>query len=363
MVPRGTDLLLRAPAGLVDPDGHVQGLPAGLTPVLKAPAGVVVEERLPSGVETVALLSSSGRRRDLVTVNGDLAKLDAGIVRTVESRASDGRMLKSWVYLPATWRPGQKPALIVVPYPGSAPQSYPSRFGLGSGNLMPNPPLLAAQGYAVLIPALPHDRSLGEPAQDLARDILSVVDAVVAQGLADPDRLALWGHSFGGYAALATATQTGRFKAIVANAGPSDFVANWASLDPHFLTSPEDGNPSPNFIGFNETGQAALNGPPWVETERYLRNSPLLQADKITTPMMLIYGEQDFVTLPQGQAIFAALYRQDKDATLITLFGERHFAASPANVRAVYAEVLPWLADRLNATSPSAKTAPDRPSQ
>lgn len=360
---RDDHLLLRGPAGLADLDGHVDAVPAGVTPLVKTTAGVVVEERLPSGVETIALFSTGGARRDLLTVNGDLAKLDTGIVRTVESRASDGRMLKSWVYLPATWRPGQKPPLIVVPYPGSAPQTYPSRFGLGSNNLMPNPPLLAAQGYAVLIPALPHDRSLGEPAQGLARDILSVVDTVVAQGLADPDRLALWGHSFGGYAALATATQTGRFKAIVAHAGPSDFIANWASLDPHFLTSPEDGNPSPNFIGFNETGQAALNGPPWVENERYLRNSPLLQADKITTPMMLIYGEQDFVTLPQGQAMFAALYRQDKDATLITLFGERHFAASPANVRAVYAEVLPWLADRLNAPPSSAKTAPARPSQ
>jgi len=70
---------------------------------------------------------------------------------------------------------------------------------------------------------------------------------------------------------------------------------------------------------------------------------------------MLIYGEQDFVALPQGQGMFNALYRQDKDATLITMIGERHSPASPANVRAIYGEVLPWLADRLGAPTVTAE--------
>ena len=349
-------------AGIGDLAGHVFSLPHNARPLAVTRLGAVFEARAPSGVATIGIVEQ-GRQRDLITVNADLAKLDQGVVRVVENRAANGQVLKSWLLLPPTWRSGQTPPLIVVPYPGSAPQTFPYRFTLRTNNLTPSPPLLAAMGYAVLVPALPRDRSRGEPAEGLADEILAVVDAVLAQGLADPDRLALWGHSFGGYAALVTATHTHRFKAIVAQAAPSDFAANWASTDPYMLTASDDGGPTPNQMGFNETGQGGLKGPPWRDPERYRRNSPLFQADRVTTPIMLIHGDQDYVALAQGQAMFNALYRQDKDATLLTLFGERHLPASPANLRAIYAEVLPWLADRLGSTSPSADPATNQPSQ
>jgi dipeptidyl aminopeptidase/acylaminoacyl peptidase len=333
------------------------------TPLALAGHTIVVERRPPDGEASITLLGQGGESRDLVTVNPDLAKIETGPVRIVETRAANGLMMKSWVLMPPTWRPGQKPPLVVMPYPGSAPQTFPYRFTLRTNMLAPSARLLAAQGYTVLVPALPRDRSRGEPGEGLATEILAVVDAVVAQGLADPDRLALWGHSFGGYTALVTATQTSRFRAIIAQAGPSDFVSNWASTDPYVLTAPEDGGPGPTFMGYNETGQGGLKGTPWRETERYVRNSPLFQADKVTTPVMMIYGDQDFVALSQGQAMFNALYRQDKDATLMTLFGESHLPASPANLRAIYDAVLPWLADRLARPSRSAAAEAIRPSQ
>lgn len=359
---RGKDLRLVTASGLTDLTGRDITLPSDVRPLVVTSRGTVFEDRPASGAATIGLLNQDGRR-DLVTVNADLAQVDAGPVRVVETRASNGQMMKSWVLLPPTWRPGDKPPLVVVPYPGSSPQTFPWRFKIRSNNLNPSASLLATLGYAVLAPALPHDRSRGEPAAGVADDILSVVDAVIAQGLVDPDRLALWGHSFGGYAALATATQTHRFKAIIAQAGSSDYVSTWASTEPYVLTASEDAGPTPNYLGYNETGQGGMKGPPWQETERYLRNSPLLQADKITTPMMLIYGEQDFVPLSQGQAMFNALYRQDKDATLLTMFGEGHLPASPANIRALYDAVLPWLADRLAASPPVAAKAAIRPSQ
>lgn len=360
---RAKDLRLLTPSGVSDLSGHAVTLPPDAKPLTTTPHGIVFEARPASGVGTIGVMDDHSRRRDLVTVNADLAGVESGPVRVVETRAANGQMMKSWVLLPPTWRPGEKPPLIVVPYPGSSPQSFPWRFTIKSNNLNPSPSLLAALGYAVLAPALPRDRGRGEPGAGLADEILSVVDAVVAQGLVDTDRLALWGHSFGGYAALVTATQTDRFKAIIAQAGSSDYVATWASTEPYVLTATEDGGPSPNYMGYNETGQGGMKGPPWREMERYRRNSPLLQADKITTPMMLIYGEQDFVPLAQGQAMFNALYRQDKDATLLTMFGEGHLPASPANIRALYGEVLPWLADRLGTSSASRAVEASRPSQ
>lgn len=361
--PRSDDLRLLAESALKDLAGRAISLPPNARPLVATTHGLVFEARTPNGVGAIGILDAKGGRRDLATVNADLATVDTGEVRAIETRAANGQTMKSWVLMPPGWRPGDKPPLVVVPYPGSAPQGFPWRFTIKSNNLNPSPSLLAALGYAVLAPALPRDRGRGEPGAGLADEILTVVDAVVAAGLADQDRLALWGHSFGGYAALVTATQTSRFKAIVAQAGASDFVGTWASVEPYVLTATEDGPPTPNYLGYNETGQGGLKGPPWGDPERYRRNSPLLQADKVNTPLMLIYGEQDFVPLAQGQAMFNALYRQDKDATLLTLFGEGHLPASPANIRAIYEVVLPWLADRLALPPAASVPAAIRPSQ
>lgn len=348
------------PGSLVDLSGQRIALPPETTAIDIRRGAAIVEAREPSGRAWVGLGGSNGPR-PLLTINPDLGAEQIGQIRAVEVQDPDGRMLKHWLLLPPAWRPGQRPPLIVVPYPGSVPQRVPFRLSTTSLTLTPNAALLAAQGYAVLTPALPRDRSKGEPAEGLADQILVAVDAVVARGYADPDRVALWGHSFGGYAALATATQTGRFKAIIAQSGPSNYTARWGAIQTYFWTAPEEGAPNATYMGYGETGQGALLGPPWREAARYLRNSPLFQADKITTPLMLIYADQDQVPLSEGQAMFNALYRQDKDATLVSLFGEGHLPTSPANIRAVYAAVLPLLADRL--ARPSSAQAAARPSQ
>ncbi|MDR6530268.1 dipeptidyl aminopeptidase/acylaminoacyl peptidase [Caulobacter rhizosphaerae] len=352
---RGASIWRVTPDGLEDLSGHRAPLAPETTALALWRDRAVVEVRKPEGRAFVGLAGTTSVE-PLLTVNPDLGEEQLGQVRTVEARGPDGRMLKHWLLLPPTWRPGQHPPLVVVPYPGSAPQRVPFRLGTTSLTLTPNAALLAAQGYAVLSPALPRDRAKGEPGEGLADQMLAAVDAVVAEGYADPDRLALWGHSFGGYAALMTATQTGRFKAIIAQSGPSDYVARWGAIQTYFWTAPEEGAPNASYMGYGETGQGALLGPPWRETDRYLRNSPLFQADKITTPLMLIYADQEQVPLSEGQAMFNALYRQDKDATLVSLFGEGHLPTSPANIRAIYATVLPWLADRL-ARPPSAQAA------
>jgi dipeptidyl aminopeptidase/acylaminoacyl peptidase len=349
-----------APDGLVDLAGRKIASPPETTVLAAWRRAAIVETREPSGRASVGLAGPGGAR-PLLTVNRDLGAARFGQVRTVEAQGPGGRVLKHWLLLPPTWRAGKRQPLVVIPYPGSAPQRLPFRLTTTNLSFTPNAALLAAQGYAVLTPALPRDRAKGEPAEGLAEQILAAVDAVVAQGYADPDRLALWGHSFGGYAALATATQTSRFKAIIAQSGPSNYAARWGAISTYFWTAPEEGAPNAAYMGYNETGQGALLGPPWREAARYLRNSPIFQADKITTPLLLIYADQEQVPLSEGQAMFNALYRQDKDATLVSLFGEGHLPTSPANIRAVYATVLPWLAERL-AAPPAAQVA-TRPSQ
>ncbi len=334
-------------------------LAAGDLPMATSANGLAVRSRDDRGVEVVRLVAASGDERVVLTVNARLAEVDALPVRPIQHGGPGGTTLTSWLYLPSGPGTGAAPPLIVLPYPGSVYPNPPGRYAPNALVFTPNARLLTAHGFAVLAPSLPRAPGSGEPAAGLADAILAAVEAVTRQDLADPDRIALWGHSFGGYGALVTATQTDRFRAIVAQAAKADLASGWGELPLHFRAVPEDG-PAVNLsAGWSEAGQGGLGAPPWSDPDRYLRNSPLFAADRIHTPIFLIHGDLDFVSMAQAEAMFAALYRQGKDAVLMTLIGEGHLPASPANVREVYAQVLPWL-DRALATRPPA-TPPDRP--
>ncbi|WP_421934284.1 prolyl oligopeptidase family serine peptidase [Phenylobacterium sp.] len=310
---------------------------------------IVVRMRDDHGVQRLALTRRRGPPLPVLTVNAELAKVDGAEIRELDHIGPAGQALKSWLYLPPNRRPGSRPPLVVLPYPGSMHPRPPVRYAAGAPSFTPNAQLLAAHGYAVLVPSLPRDRATGEPAAGLADQILKIVDVAADQGLVDRDRLALWGHSFGGYAALVTATQTTRFRAIIAQAAKADLISGWGSVPPFYRMAPEDGYPTTLHMGWAESGQASLGSPPWRDPDRYVRNSPVLAADRIRTPVFLIYGDQDFVTLAQGEEMFAALYRQDKDAILMTLWGEGHIPSSPANIRVLYTEVFDWLDRALTA--------------
>ncbi|MDP3747617.1 MAG: prolyl oligopeptidase family serine peptidase [Phenylobacterium sp.] len=309
---------------------------------------LVVRTRDGHGVQQLVLMRS-GSPLPVLTVNAALAEVDGAEIRELDHIGPNGQALKSWLYLPPNRPPGSRPPLVVLPYPGSIHLRPPLRYAAGVPSFTPNAQLLAAHGYAVLVPSLPRDRAAGEPAADLADQILKIVDVATDRGLVDRDRLALWGHSFGGYAALVTATQTTRFRAIIAQAAKADLISGWGSVPPFYRMASEEGYPTTLHMGWAESGQASLGSPPWRDPDRYVRNSPVLAADRIRTPVFLIYGDQDFVTLAQGEEMFAALYRQDKDAVLMTLWGEGHIPSSPANIRALYAEVFDWLDRTLNA--------------
>jgi dipeptidyl aminopeptidase/acylaminoacyl peptidase len=186
-----------------------------------------------------------------------------------------------------------------------------------------------------------------DPMAGLADRILVVLAAANADptvaGRFDPDRVALWGHSYGGYTVMAAIGQTDRFRAAVAIAGFSDMTAMWSTLPVEHRVAPEEGSWSNFNTGNTESGQNRMGAPPWTDPARYARNSPLLAADRIHTPLLLLHGDQDLIPLSGSEAMFSALYRQDKDAMLVTYFGEGHILSSPGNVRDAYQRAFAFL--------------------
>jgi dipeptidyl aminopeptidase/acylaminoacyl peptidase len=326
-------------------------LPAGALPLAVSDNAVASRVTDAHGVTSV-VLQAAGAESQLLQLNAGYADISFSRVRAVPFVGPKGQSLMAWLYLPARLDPAERPPLIVVPYPGSVYPTAPKAYAPGAPYPQINPHILTAAGYAVLVPSMPRDWSDHEPAAGLADQVLAAVDAAAKVAPVDTDRMALWGHSFGGYAALAIATQTPRFKSVIEAAGKSDFISAYGIFIPGARVAPEDGLSTTLMMGWAENGQGNLGVSPSEDVARYARNSPALNADRITAPVLMIDGDMDFVTLSQGEEMFSALYRQDKDAVLMTLWGEGHTATSPANIRAMYERILWWLKETLPTAPP-----------
>jgi dipeptidyl aminopeptidase/acylaminoacyl peptidase len=340
---------LRDPLGLSGGDGRVIAA--------SAPAGAaLLDRRAPSGVERLALLTAGRGEQALATLNAGLAEVPAPRLAPVAHGGPDGRRLTSWLFLPPG-RPARPPPLVVQPYAG-ATWPAPTYDKAGEVGFEISVRTLVGHGYAVLVPSLPNPKGRGDPMAGLAQRIEAIVDTAAADpalaGAFDPQRLALWGFSYGGYTVQAALTQSQRFKAAVSIAGLSDLVQKWESIPVVFRVTPDEGAQSNQSMGDTESGQDRMYAPPWADPQRYIRNSPIFFADRIDTPLLLVHGDLDAITMTQSESMFSALYRQDKAALFVTYWGEGHVLTSPGNVRDLYARAFAFLDENLKAPSAAA---------
>lgn len=313
-----------------------------------------VDER---GVERLSVVGAGSPPRVVATLNEGLADTDAMQVEPVRHIGERGEPLTSWLYLPRLPAGAPPPPLIVRPYLGysyPAPARAPKMEDGFFGNLR----MLTGHGYAVLVPSLPSaPGGMTEPMDRVGARILAVERAAREDprlaGLFDPRREALLGWSFGGYTVMATLTQTDHFRAAVALSGISDLTAYWSSITLARAVSPEYGYGSNWATGTVESTQPQMGGPPWSDPARYQRNSPLLQADKIRTPLLLIHGWRDQIPYAGSQAMFSALFRQGKDAQLVTYWAADHRTVSPGDVRDAWARTFAFLDAHLGAVPPT----------
>ena len=215
---------------------------------------------------------------------------------------------------------------------------------------------LARHGYAVLtVTAHFSDTGgvSGTLATEIAQSVLPAVEEVVRRGIADSTRLGLIGHSAGGYSVYSLLTQTARFRAAVALAGQADLPGMYGAFHPA-IAHTDDGPYNQIWSAFFESGQLAMGAPPWRRPEAYIRNSPLFSADRISTPLLIIQGDEDFVPLGQGEQMFSALARLGKEVRLVRYWGEGHVINGYFNVIDEEERIASWFGSHL-------RQQPDRP--
>jgi dipeptidyl aminopeptidase/acylaminoacyl peptidase len=239
-------------------------------------------------------------------VHADLPKPPLGRSEVIRWKSTDEMEIEGLLTYPVGYEKGRRYPLLLVVH-GGPMGVFTESF---DGNYGPYPiAAFAARGYAVLRPN-PRGSSgygrkfryanYGDWGGGDFRDIMSGVDHVIAQGIADPDRLGVMGWSYGGFMTSWTITQTKRFRAASVGAGVTNLMSFTGTADiPGFL---------PDYFG----------GEFWDKPDAYRSHSAMFQVKGVTTPTLIQHGERDErVPLPQGQELYNALKRQGCTTTMV----------------------------------------------
>jgi dipeptidyl aminopeptidase/acylaminoacyl peptidase len=286
--------------------------------------------------DVAMITKSSPTPRVLTDLNSDAvgdtavdANLSTQPVKEIWLKSSfDGQPIQAWVMYPPGFDTAKKYPLLLEIHGGPV-ANYGPRFAAETQ-------LYAAQGYIVVYANPRGSDSYGEKFGNLIHhdypnhdfdDLMSVTDAVVAQGSVDEANLFVTGGSGGGVLTAWIVGHTNRFRAAVV-AKP---VINWISFA---LTS--DGTAVYSRYWFP--------GVPWLHAENYLKRSPLMYVEQIKTPTMLICGEADNRTpISEAEQFFTALMLQKVPTQLLRIPGASHtINARPSNLLAQVANTIAW---------------------
>lgn len=287
------------------------------------------------------LLSATGQRQQRLTdLNPGVKAVEVGKVLYLSTPVPvwDGRLVDttSAIILPKNVRSSDRLPAVVTMYPSDRKFESASKFGGGSEAGVPTAVLLR-KGYAVIYADLPTRplNTVGNRAQEATDALLPQVYNAASKGYIDINRVALFGWSQGGYTAVAIATRSNLFRAVVAGGAAYDLGGQYGYMA------------SGKKVG-DRWAELALNvgGPPWEVTSRYIENSPYYQVSKIMSPILLLVGDQD----AEGRALehlkmFSALQTAGKTAELAVYEGEGHvlFGGSRPNSDDVCLRMLRFL--------------------
>lgn len=273
------------------------------------------------------VLPPGGKERKLTNVNADVLEGATSMVERFSYEGVDGLPMDGWIVFPTGARAGQKYPTILSVHGGPT--------GAYGDALMFQFHLWASQGYAVVYTNPRGSQTYGEAfaAGCIAdwggkdyQDIMLGLDKAIAMGVVDPERVGITGWSYGGYMSCWAITQTGRFKAAVAGANITNLVSLYGTSD----------------IGVTYD-ERLLGGPLYENYQLYLERSAIMHVANVTTPVLLLHGENDIrCPVEQSEQFFTSLRRLGRTAVFIRYPGEYHGLTRPAHVLDRFRRTLTW---------------------
>lgn len=245
-------------------------------------------------------------------------------------KSFDGVQIEGALLLPSNYDGHSKLPLITLVHGGPT--------GRWSDAVQTWGQLLVAHGYAIFYPNIRGSTGYGEKFVEMNRadwggadfkDVMAGIDALIARGVADPNRLGIGGWSYGGYMSEWAITQTDRFKAAVSGAGMADLVSEFGT----------ERGPSYDhwFWGW-----------PYERPEGFLNHSPFLYMKKAKTPTLILQGQADTTDpLGQSQELYRGLKHYGVKAELVEYPREPHGPREEKHNLDVLNRILAWYRENL----------------
>ncbi len=282
----------------------------------------------PKDIVTFSAASPGAHRRLTETNASLLAGRATGKVERIAWKSFDGREIEGWLIYPPDFDPAKKYPLILDIHGGPH-----AMYGVEFNHQMQ---IFAARGFVVFYSNPRGSTGYGEafgnvihgkyPGDDY-QDLMSGVDAVIAKGFIDPKKLCVTGGSGGGLLTAWIVTQTGRFAAAVSQYPVTNWITQTGSSD----------------IGL--TMMRWMKAAPWENPQQYIERSPVFQAHKVTTPTMVLTGEEDWRTpIGQSEEFYFALKARKVASVLVRIPREPHGirGAFPSHRVAKVEHILGW---------------------
>ena len=271
-----------------------------------------------------------------VTTTGDqVAAWPSAPIEVISWPSQDGTIIEGILHKPVGFQAGKRYPLLVVIHGGptgisratpySSTAIYPIDLWVAKGALVLEPNYRGSAGYGEKFRSLNY-RNLGVGD---AWDVISGVDHLVKQGLADAGRVGTMGWSQGGYiSAFLTTHDSGRFKAVSVGAGISNWMTYYVNTDIHPFT------------------RQYLNATPWDDPEIYAKTSPMTYIKGAKAPTLIQHGATDQrVPLPNAFELYQGLQDVGVPTKLIVYKGFEgigHGPSKPKSSRALMEHNLEW---------------------
>ncbi len=268
----------------------------------------------------------TGEMKPLTKLNPQLENFALGEVQVIQWRSSDGLEIEGLLCLPVGYEAGKSYPLIVEPHGGPR-----SSRDLG---FKPTWHYFSGEGFAYFAPNFRGGDGYGN---DFAtanfndwgggdyQDIMTGINFLVEQGIADPDHLIVGGSSYGGYMTSWIITRTNRFKAACNVCGVINLVSFYAQTD------------IPNFMSLY------FAGPPSQGLELYRERSPISHVESAQTPTLILHGEEDIrVPLPQSEEFYAGLKAVGVETVFVKYPREGHGIGEPRHQLDMLKRQLAW---------------------
>ena len=268
--------------------------------------------------------------RKLTSMSDQVKDFTLASREVIQWKSTDGALIEGVLLKPAGFDPTKKYPLLVVIHGGPtgvdqpnirADRTYPLEMFAAKGAVILRPNYRGSAGYGEKFRGL-NVRNLGVGDY---WDVISGVDALIAQGFVDKDRVGAMGWSQGGYISAFITASSDRFKAVSVGAGISDWMTYYVNTD------------------ITQFTRQYLKATPWDDPEVYRKTSPISYIKNARTPTLIQHGELDRrVPIPNAYELRQALEDRGVPVRMIVYKGFGHGIDKPKQQRAVMEHNYEW---------------------